>query len=251
MFLKPFSSKFLLFKRFENKIFNNIVYSYVPQRNPFDKTSYIKNYVPRPNKYHKTRKPRLEQWTNPKIEWPILLPAPTRLTGKALIKTLESQEKKRIRKQRNFKIVKVRQGDVVQFKYYHSLSEKKFNIYSGIVLGRTKKNSLDASIRVIFRFCGTHVEMNLKLNSPFLGSFKILARGQGRRRGKLYYLSKFHLTKEELLRPLIKGKKITYLGKKKKVKKHEPLLMNTIDDPLLKPVKTEEEEEQQKNKQEK
>ena len=37
----------------------NIVYRYRKQRSPFDKTNYIEDWVPRPNKYHKSRKPRL------------------------------------------------------------------------------------------------------------------------------------------------------------------------------------------------
>jgi hypothetical protein len=41
-----------------NKALYNIVYRYVPQRNPFDKTNYIDDYVPRVTKYHKSRKPR-------------------------------------------------------------------------------------------------------------------------------------------------------------------------------------------------
>lgn len=240
MFLSSCFSKAFLCNRLESKALKNIVYRYIPQRSPFDKTSYIENYIPRPNKYHKTRKPRLSQWTDPKVQWPILLPPPTKLTGKALIKSIEKIERLRIKKNRTFKIAAVRPGDVVQFTYYHSLSEKKFNVYSGLVIGRTKKKSLDASFRVIFRFCGSHVEMNVKQNSPFIANFKVLARGRGNRRGKLYYLAKKYMVKEELLKPILKGKKdIKDEVKSKKTTEimHKSTKIDKIDDPLLKKLK--------------
>lgn len=195
----------------------NMVYRYTPQRSAFDKTSYIEKYIPRPNKFHKNRKPRLAQWTDPKVQWPILLPPPTKLKGRSLLKHIEAIEKKRILNSRTFRVLAIRPGDVVQFTYYHSLSEKKFNVYAGLVIGRRKKKSLDASFRVLFRFCGSHVEMNVKQNSPFISDFKVLAKGKGHRRGKLYYLSQMGLTKDELLKPLIKGN----TGSKEKVQNKE------------------------------
>lgn len=221
----------------ETKPLCSIVYRYTPQRSPYDKTSFIEKYIEKPNKYHPSRKPRLSQWTDPKVKWPILLPPPTKQTGRALIKHLEIVEKFRIQKNRDFKIAAIRPGDVVQFTYYHSLSEKKYNVYAGLIIGRTKKKSLDASFRVIFRFCGSHVEMNVKQYSPFISNFKVLARGRGKRRGKLYYLAKMDLTKQELLKPIIKGK----VEVKEKMKKNQlteidnkTFKVDKMDDPLFK-----------------
>ena len=240
--LSLFSQTSFFFKRFTNPVTRSIVYGYIPQRSPFDKTSYIEKYVPRPTKYHKTRKPRLAQWTNPSVEWPILLPPPTKLTGRPLLRSLENVEKRRIIKNRTFKVVAVRPGDVVQFKYYLSLSEKKFNIYSGLVIGRCKKNSLEATIRVLFRFCGSLVEMNLKKYSPYLADFKVLGRGRVHK-AKLYKMASLGLTHNELCRPIIKGKKMDKDEKKLKsiLVENKTFRPEKMEDPLLKSLKIEKE----------
>ena len=227
----------MLFKKFDTKIMRNIVYRFTPQRSPYDKTSYIENYIPRPNKYHKTRKPRLSQWTDPKVQWPLLLPQATKQQGKSLIHHLEHIEKKRILSKRMFRVGSVRAGDVIKFTYYHSLSEKKFNVYSGLVIGKSNRKSLDASIRVIFRFCGSHVEMNLKQNSPFLSDFKILARGRGHRRAKWYHLGRMGMTKEELLRPITKGRNEKERIRNKEIPleiENKSLKVDKTKDPLFK-----------------
>ena len=240
--LSLFSQASLFIKRFTNPITRSIVHGYIPQRSAFDKTSYIEKYVPRPTKFHKTRKPRLSQWTNPSVEWPILLPPPTKLQGRALLRSLDNIEKRRIIKNRTFRVPAVRPGDVVQFKYYLSLSEKKFNIYTGLVVGRTRKNSLEAAVRVLFRFCGSLVEMNVKKYSPYLADFKVVAKGRVHK-AKLYKMSSLGLTQNELCRPIVKGKKLDKDEKKVKsiLVENKTVKQEKIEDPLLKSIKIEKE----------
>jgi hypothetical protein len=44
-----------------------IVYRFRPRRSIFDQTAYIDDYIPKPTKYHETRKPRLTQWDDPNV----------------------------------------------------------------------------------------------------------------------------------------------------------------------------------------
>ena len=81
------------FKSLTNLPLKRIVYRYLPKRSPFDQTTYIDEYLPRPNPYHPSRKPRLTQWTDPKVIWPVLLPKPTKLVGNYLIQEVEKSEK--------------------------------------------------------------------------------------------------------------------------------------------------------------
>jgi hypothetical protein len=138
----------------------NIVYRYLPRRSPFDQTSYIDDFIPRPNQFPKTRKPKLTQWTDPKVVWPVLLPKPTKLNGNALIHEIEKEEKVKIERLRPFILPNFKSGDVIQFTFYHSLSEKKSNTYTGICISRKMRNSLMGSFKVLFRFCGVQVKEN-------------------------------------------------------------------------------------------
>ena len=53
---------------------NNIVIGYQRQRSPFDKTSYNENWVPRQRLYHKSRKPKLAEWSDPNVLFPMIIP---------------------------------------------------------------------------------------------------------------------------------------------------------------------------------
>jgi Ribosomal protein L19. len=215
----------------------SIVYGYVPKRSPFDKTNYVDYYVPPPTKYHKTRKPRLPQWDDPNVIWPPVMAAPTKNKFKELIQEVEMEEKKKIEALRPFKIPDMRSGDIVEFHMLHSLSEGKGNTLSGILIGRTKRNSLHGGFNVIFRFCGVEVIMNVKQYSPLLANLRLVARGSGNLRSKLNYLKHVRLSREELSRPIIKntvkrrkedtGKGLKAEGQKRSIK------LDSADDQLL------------------
>ena len=130
------------FKSLTHLPLKKIVYRYIPKRSPFDQTSYIDEYIPRPNSYPPTRKPRLAQWTDEKVIWPVLLPKPTKLVGNSLIQEVEKSQKINIERARPFIVPEFTSGDVIRFTFYHSLSEKKSNTYTGICLSRKLKKSL-------------------------------------------------------------------------------------------------------------
>ena len=81
---------------------SGIVYRYKAQRSVFDKTSYVDDYVPRPNKFHASRKPKQLKWDDPNYSWPPVYPRPTKLQGDALINDIERREKLAIERTREF-----------------------------------------------------------------------------------------------------------------------------------------------------
>ncbi|KRX01101.1 Translation protein SH3-like domain [Pseudocohnilembus persalinus] len=187
---------------------NSIVQRYTPQRSPYDQTQYIEDYIPRNTPYHYKRKPQLPQWTDPNTVWPQLIQKATKNQGKALIQEIENEQKRNISLQRDFVSPDFRAGDVVQVQFMHGISEGKINTYTGIVIGRKKRNSLSASFKFIFRYCGVEVFMNVMENSPFLKDIKIVSRGQGNLRSQLTYLwNDKSLTADQVKRPIVTTKK--------------------------------------------
>jgi ribosomal protein L19 len=53
----------------------------------------------------------------------------------------------------------------------------KGNTYTGVVIGVRKRNSLNASFNLLFRFCGVQINMQIKLYSPMLNDLKITKKG--------------------------------------------------------------------------
>lgn len=182
----------------------SIVYGYQSKRSPFDKTSYVDYYVDGPQRYHKSRKPRRPEWDDPNTVWPQLLPAPTQRNYKNLLLEVEQEEKRKIEAVRPFKLPDFRTGDVVEFHMLHSLSEGKGNTYTGLIIGRRRKNSLMGEFVIVFRFCGYQVCMNAKQFSPMIQNLRIVSRGSGNLRSKLYHFKKMRLSKEDLNRPIIR-----------------------------------------------
>jgi len=182
----------------------SIAYRYIPKRSPFDKTNYVDYYIPPQDKYHKSRKPRLSQWDDPNVHWPPILTRPTKLQGSELIRSIENREKHVRNALRPFPIPDVRAGDVIEFKYLFSISEHLGNILTGVVIGRKRIHSWNSSFRVLLRLAGEQIEMDFKEMSPLLIGMKIVARGSGNLRSKLYYLKHKELTREQFMRPILK-----------------------------------------------
>lgn len=215
----------------------SIVYRYIPKRSTFDKTSYVDYYVPPPVKYHKSRKPRLAQWDDPNVHWPPVLTRPTKLEGRELIRSIENREKHVQSLMRPFKIPDIRTGDIVEFKYMFSVSESLGNIITGIVIGRKQKNTYNSSFRVLARLAGDQFEMEFKEMSPLLAGIKIVAKGSGNLRSKLYYLREKELSRSQFLRPILKrAMKVRKHEENKKKRKREVdknVVFDTIKDPIF------------------
>ena len=53
---------------------NGYVIRYTPKRSPFNKTTYNEEWIPRERLYHKSRKPRQQEWDDPEVIFPKLIP---------------------------------------------------------------------------------------------------------------------------------------------------------------------------------
>lgn len=71
--------------------------------------------VPNPFPPKSTQKPRQAAWDDPNVIWPPVIPAPTRLTGKALLKQIEKEEHSRLKNLKTFQFPTFKAGDVVKY----------------------------------------------------------------------------------------------------------------------------------------
>ena len=118
------------------------------KRSVFAKIGYNPNHIPHQGNYPKDKKrQRLAQWDNPKFDWPPKLPRPTMHKGKTLINHLDSEERQRIEKEREFNIPdNIRTGDIIELSMFTSLSEAKLNTFKGVVYGRSHPNNLRSTL---------------------------------------------------------------------------------------------------------
>mmetsp|Transcript_39457 Transcript_39457/g.45903 ORF Transcript_39457/g.45903 Transcript_39457/m.45903 type:complete len:238 (-) Transcript_39457:101-814(-) len=213
-----------------------IVYRYTPKRSPFDRTAYIEDYVPRPTKYHKDRKPRLPQWDDPNVHWPPVLAAPTQHKYKALMKELEAEEKLRLDLSKPFDVPDFRPGDVVEFSYIHSVSEGKGNTLTGIVTRRRRRNSLDHAFQISARFRGSQISFYQKVSSPMLTSFRLVAKGSGYMKSHLHWIPEAGWSKEQQMRPMMRrgmSKRKDEAVRQAVVSKRSKNILEDIKDDLL------------------
>ncbi|KAL4446981.1 hypothetical protein ABPG74_014953 [Tetrahymena malaccensis] len=227
------------FTQLVNQQSNSIVYRYKPQRSLFDKTSYIEDYVERPNKYHKSRKPKQVKWDDPNYTWPPVYPHPTRLQGSSLIKEVEQREKLAIERQREFKVPDFRAGDIIQFHFLKSISEGYGNTVTGMCTARYKNNSLMAGFDCVFRFHGVEVFMHVKQNSPLLTDLKVVDKSHGIIRQKLnYFWNDRTNTEQELKKAIVKGghkkgKRTDIYMERRHLEQSKSNVLDRSEDPVL------------------
>ena len=109
---------------------------YRRKRETYYKLGYNENHIPNQGKYEKikAKRPKLEAWENPQFDWPPKIPRPTLHRGKALINSLDAEERDNIIRDRDFNIPDYRTGDVLEFKMLHSKSEGIEHSYSGVCI---------------------------------------------------------------------------------------------------------------------
>ncbi|KAM3143714.1 hypothetical protein pb186bvf_004210 [Paramecium bursaria] len=240
-----------------------IAVGYVKQRSPFDKTNYIENYIPRQTPYAKSRKPRQALWDDQSI-WPIKYSSPI-IPRVKLIKELEKEEIQRQQIIKPIYIPDFRVGDVVEVKWIHNMSEQNETRYEGLVVARRNKNSLEASFKLITKYCGVRAFLYIKIHSPYLRGLTILKRGSGNIRNK-QAIWRNSLLKCKHQSPIVRGKMMRRREdppKRRFVARSRGVLMQSRDDPLFQEKQKEaivdekvedekqEEENQKEEKQEK
>lgn len=127
-------------------------------------------------------------------------------TGKTLINHIDSEERQKIQKQREFAIPNLRTGDVVEVSMFNSISEAKVNTYKGLLYGRSKPNNLRYSLW--FHSVADNVNFSYKLKawSPMIARIQILKYGSNQNRKKLSHIPSLELSGTRLLEPIIHGR---------------------------------------------
>ena len=131
----------------------------VNKRSAFFKLGYNPEHIPLSGPYERRRKKKLDQWENPKYDWPPRIPRPTKHKGKALLNHIESEYRKKIQEERPFSMPPYRTGDVIDLTYFLSLSEGKFNTFRGLIIGTEKARNLREALWFHTVIEGTHVTM--------------------------------------------------------------------------------------------
>eukprot|EP00359_Climacostomum_virens_P004296 CAMPEP_0204915370 /NCGR_PEP_ID=MMETSP1397-20131031/13383_1 /ASSEMBLY_ACC=CAM_ASM_000891 /TAXON_ID=49980 /ORGANISM="Climacostomum Climacostomum virens, Strain Stock W-24" /LENGTH=190 /DNA_ID=CAMNT_0052087381 /DNA_START=47 /DNA_END=619 /DNA_ORIENTATION=+ len=156
------------------------------RRSPFDSTNFIDDYIP-PN-YRKN--PRLAKWDDPDYHWPIHIEPKTKLRCKALLRVAEEEYKEKIKRS----WPEFHTGDIIEMTYYLALSTQTTTSVKGIVIGKHHGNLLNASFRMMSYEDGSHLETQMKFNSPMLKEIKVLERGNGKQRAKLFHIRDWPVT---------------------------------------------------------
>ena len=164
-----------------------IVHRFVPPRSPFDKTNYIDNYLP--GNY--VRKPRQEKWDDPDYHWPPKMQKYTKLSNRALVFEVESEYLNSLKEEK--KMPEIKTGDLIEVTTYQSMSTKLVSVFTGLCIGRRRKNTLNSSWNVIGQIEGVQMEMHIKLYSP------MVKHGTGNFRSRLNYFRGMTLSTYEAL----------------------------------------------------
>ena len=191
------------------------------RRDTYHKIGFNPNHIPNQGKYDKVKakKPRLEAWDNPKYDWPPRIPRATMHKGKTLLEHLDSEEKGKIVKDREFNIPDYRTGDVIEFKYLHSKSEGIEHTLSGVCYQTRKKNNLRAKAVINFNKEATNISMGFNLYSPMVTNMQIVKYGSNQLRNKLNHIPAMDFYPGRLQEPIIKGR--NYRPRTGKIQKKE------------------------------
>lgn len=177
------------------------------KRSVFDKIGFNENHIPHQGNYLKDKKKeRLAQWDNPKFDWPPRLPAPTMHKGRTLLNHIDSEEKAKISRNREFQIPNFRSGDVVELSMFQSISEAKINTFKGLVYGKAKPNNLRSTLWFTSNADGVNFTHKVKLYSPMVARLQILKYGSNKNRKKLTHVPHLDLSKNRLTEPVIRGR---------------------------------------------
>lgn len=191
---------------------------YHKKRNAFFKLGYNEHHIPNQSKPRNKRKERLSAWDEPTLNWPPKVPRPTMHVGKSLIGQLQSDEKMKILKEKPFDIPDYRTGDVVKITVMNSITEKKEDSYSGLVISKKAPNSINATCKINFSIENVNTTYAAKLYSPMITNFEIQKYGSNKLKKKLPYIPGLDMSAGRLQEAIIRGRNFkTRTGKKASV----------------------------------
>ena len=203
----------------------------------FDKYQYNPNHIEASEVYKiKPRKPTQEGMLVEDPNYEYAVRPPTQHVGKTLILQLEKEEKERMIERKTLKIPDFRAGDVIEFAYYLSLSEKKFNMFKGLVTGTYNKKGLMKAFDIVFYTAGLNHRQKILVHSPMLAKIEVVRYGSNHIRNKLNHVWTDQWNKNKLEQPVTKGKGFKPRGKKAKVMRRN--VLSTLDDSIISKAKS-------------
>jgi ribosomal protein L19 len=196
-----------------------IVNRHIKVRSPFDKTSYIENYIPpRLQKNQKQAK-----WDDPDYHWPPKMEPYTKYSGRALLSELEKEYLQECKSR--IEVPEFRTGDLLEVSYFYSLSSKQSVTVTGLCIHRRRRHGISNSFNLIAHESGSTVEMHLKCYSPLMRYIKVVQYGQGNLRARLNYFRDLDLTSYTALsKTTSKRGRVTKISKEEKKKMRLKLL---------------------------
>ena len=97
--------------------------------------------------------------------------------GKTLLNHIDSEERMKISRGREFSIPNLRTGDVVELSMFQSISSAKINTFKGLVYGRSKPNNLRSTMWFTSVADQVNFAHKVKLYSPMVARLQILRHG--------------------------------------------------------------------------
>jgi ribosomal protein L19 len=209
----------LLKNSFNNIIRKNIVQRFYKKKSVFEQHHLNPYHLP-PVTYKK-RVPKFDT-SSETINWPPEVTESTPLYGRALILQLEKEEKEKKLKDPEIKNKdRVQMGDKIELEYYMSLTNKKTNKYTGMVIGTRRLNSLTYSFRMLFTLDGYGMAWDLLYHSPMIASIKVIEKSSIKtRRKKIYHYRNIVKMGTKVLE-LLKGGKSMNLSKRTRLRAKE------------------------------
>ena len=88
--------------------------------------------------------------------------------GQTLLNHIDSEERLKIDRSREFSMPNIRTGDVVELNMFQNLSEAKINTLKGIVFGRAKTGNLRSTLWFHANADNVNFMHKVKLYSPMV-----------------------------------------------------------------------------------
>ena len=147
------------------------------------------------------------------------MPTPTLHKGKTLLNHIDSDYKKKIESEREFKMPPYRTGDAVELTMFNSLSEGTYNVINGIIFGHKKRNNLRSSIRLRTVVDSVQTSIMIKTFSPMVAKVEMVKYGSNQLRKNMMHVHETNLSKNRLKESITRGKGYKHrldIGKKKR-----------------------------------
>jgi ribosomal protein L19 len=102
------------------------------------------------------------------------VPRPTQHINKALLNQIDSEERKKIEKGREYSVPNYRSGDVLSVTMFNSLSQGTFNTFTGVIFANKMRNNLRSSFTMHTTIDSTPTSIAFKTFSPMVAKIDMV-----------------------------------------------------------------------------